>query len=450
MGKNKNSVLEKITFAYHKHKLKKYDEKINKIKTSRFEPLDKYQIKQRSLTLMQQAKNGIPLEELLVEAYSLVYETVKRVLGFQLFDEQLIAGIALHEGKIIEMQTGEGKTLAAVLPAYLNALHGKGVHILTFNDYLATRDAEWMGVIYHYLGLSVGFIKEGMDNETRKEAYAADITYVTAKEAGFDYLKDSISYDKSLLVHRPFHFALVDEADSILIDEARIPLVIADKKAALQKDQRQMAQIARNLQHGLDYDTDEDQRNVYLTEIGMKKVEQLLCCGNLYGNENVNTLTSLHSALHAEVLLKQDVHYIVREDRVELIDELTGRVADKRHWPDGLQAAVEAKEGLANHSSGRILGSITLFNYLNLYPKISGMTATAKSSMNEFRDIYNLDVVTIRPHKTSLRIDYPYKVFTHKEAKQTALVQEIKSVYLTGRPILIGTSSVEESNDLSI
>ncbi|MDX8364712.1 accessory Sec system translocase SecA2 [Cytobacillus sp. IB215665] len=450
MNQNTNSVLDKITFAYNKHKLRKYKENVKKIKTFRFETWKKNRMKQRSLTLMQQAKSGTSLEELLIEAYALVYETVKRVLGFQLFDEQLIAGMALHEGKVIEMQTGEGKTVAAVLPAYLNALLGKGVHILTFNDYLATRDAKWMGVIYNYLGLSVGFIKEGMDKKARKEAYDADITYLTAKEAGFDYLKDSICYDNKSIVHRPFHFALVDEADSILIDEARVPLVIADKESTSQEDRKQFTAIIRNLQQGIDYATDENERNVYLTELGIKKAEQLLSCENLFRNENVDTMASLHCALHAEVLLKRDIHYIIRGGRIELIDELTGRIADKRHWPDGLQAAVEAKEELNIQSSGKILGSITLHNFLNLYPKISGMTATANSSINEFTEIYNLEVITVPSHKTCLRTDYPHCVFTHKEAKQKALVKEIKTVHLTGRPILIGTSSVEESNNLAI
>ncbi len=444
-----NRFVKKVTDAFLNYKLKPYQETLQEMKKQDLTSWSHDKIQARSFELMSKVQNGTPLNSLLVEAFALAGEAAWRVIGMRPFDVQVLAGAALHQGKLVEMQTGEGKTLAAVMPVYLNALEGKGVHVLTFNDYLARRDAEWMGPIYKYLGLTVGFIQEGMSIEERQAAYAADITYVTAKEAGFDYLKDCICYDPKLLVHRPFHYLLVDEADSILIDEARVPLVIAGEISAEVDDSGQMAGIVRSLKLGVDYETDEYQRNVFLTAAGAHKVEAKLGCGSLYDLPNTALLTSLNCALHADVLLKRDVDYIVRGGKVELIDEFTGRVAEKRHWPDGIQGAVAAKEGLQQQSSGRILGTITLQHFLNHYPRICGMTATAQGSADEFRDTYDLEVVVIPPNRPSQRIDHPDVVFTHKEAKNQALINEIVSVHKTGRPILIGTSSVEESNELA-
>jgi preprotein translocase subunit SecA len=442
-------LIQKVKDKFVQHKLKVYMDKQNEISRMDLTPWDDEKLKSASSSLKKKALQGANLDELLVEAFAIAGETASRVLGMRPFDVQYMAGAAMHDGHLVEMQTGEGKTLAAVMPAYLNALQGKGVHVLTFNDYLAGRDAEWMGPIYRFLGLTVGYVKEGMSVEERQAAYSADITYVTAKEAGFDYLRDSIAMKTSDIVHRPFHYAIVDEADSLLIDEARVPLVIAGEVATTGSDGSRMAALARQLVQGEDYDFDDNKRNVFLTEAGAEKAEQVLRSGNLYENHNSHLLTSLNCALHAESLLKRDVDYMIRDGKLELIDLYTGRVAENRHWPDGLQAAVEAKEGMESKSSGRILGTITLQHLLSLYPKMSGMTATAQESANEFDETYSLQIVEIPPNRPRVRIDHPSRIYTHREAKLKALVKEIAEVHKSGRPILIGTSSVEESDQLA-
>jgi preprotein translocase subunit SecA len=404
-------------------------------------------LKELSSELTSRARAGIGLDDLLVEAFALGREVSSRVLGMRHFDVQVFGGIALHQGKLVEMQTGEGKTLAAVLPACLNALMGQGVHVLTFNDYLARRDAQWMGPVYEFLGLSVGFIQEGMAPRDRRRAYACDITYTTAKEAGFDYLRDHLCLSPDNLAHRPFHYAIVDEADSILIDEARIPLVIAGNTDEVVANPYEIAELVRRLRPGADYDTDENARNVYLTDAGLDQAEKALHCDNLA--ENMLLLGQLYQALHAQALLNRDVDYIVREGRAEIVDEFTGRVVEDRHWPHGLQAAVEAKEGLAIQAEGLIRGSLTLIHFAQLYPKLAGMTATAQAAAEEFSQFYRLPVVVIPPNRPSIRVDAPDLVFVTKEAKRRALVEEIAGVRATGRPILVGTSSVAESEELA-
>ncbi|MNZ44851.1 preprotein translocase subunit SecA [compost metagenome] len=430
-------------------RLKGYRDKAGLIRERNLEAWDEQRLQSESLWLKKEAKSGTPLDELLVDAYALVCEAAKRTLGIQPYEVQVMAAIALHERFLIEQHTGEGKTLSAVMPAYLNALTGEGVHVLTFNDYLANRDAEWMGPIYRFLGLTVKSVQAGMSLSEKREAYAADITYVTAKEAGFDYLRDTIALSVAETVHRPFHYVIVDEADSLLLDEARVPLVIAGEPGSSEGEGIRFAEVARQLEQDEHYDFDEFKRNVYLNEAGAAKAEELLGCGNLYESHNSHLLSSLNCALHAESLLKKDVDYIVREGKIELIDEYTGRVAENRHLPDGLQAALEAKEGLQHSAGGRILGTITLQHFLSLYPKICGMTATAHVSAVEFEDIYVLQVVQIPPNRPNIRIDHPHRIYTHKEAKLKALVQEVSSVHRVGRPILIGTSSVEESDVLA-
>lgn len=444
-----HKIAAKVRKGVVKHNLNSYYRILKEVRELDFSAMSDEQIKNRSHLLLNEARNGTLLDDLMVDAFALVCEAFWRVLGIRLFDVQVLAGIALHYGNLAEMNTGEGKTLVAVLPAYLNGLHGKGVHIHTVNDYLARRDAEWMGPVYRFLGLTVGFVKEAMSIKDKQAAYASDITYVTAREAGFDYLRDSLCHNKESLVHRPFNLVVVDEADSILIDEARIPLVIAGKTAAPEDDSVRMAKIVSSLEYGTDYDTDKYKRNVFLTEEGIDKVEAITECGNLFGVEGIDLLADLNCALHAKALLKRDVDYIVRGGRVELIDEITGRIADKRKWPDGLQSAVEAKEGLRLQQKGRILGMITLQNFLSLYPKICGMTATAQTSAREFNETYGLEVVTIPPNRPCIRIDHPDLIFTHKEARNKALIEEIGHVHSTGRPILIGTASVEESDLLA-
>lgn len=443
------NLMQKFKDRFTRNRLKAYKDKAELIRKRNLEAWDERRLQAESVRLRKEAKSGTPLDELLVDAYALVCEAAKRKLGLQPYDVQIMAGITLHEGFLIEQQTGEGKTLSAVMPAYLNALTGQGVHVLTFNDYLANRDAEWMGPIYRFLGLTVQSVQAGMSLSEKREAYAADITYVTAKEAGFDYLRDTIALSVADTVHRPFHYVIVDEADSLLLDEARVPLVIAGEPSSSGNDDIRFAAVARQLKQDEHYDFDEFKRNVYLNEAGAAKAEELLGCGNLYESHNSSLLSSLNCALHAESLLKKDVDYIVQDGKIELIDEYTGRVAENRHLPDGLQAALAAKEGLQPLGGGRILGTITLQHFLSLYPKICGMTATAQVSAMEFEEIYALQVMQIPPNRPNIRIDHPHRIYTHKEAKYKALVQEISSVHRTGRPILIGTSSVEESDKLA-
>jgi len=407
------------------------------------------QLRNRAAALRERAGGGAPLDGLLPETFALVREASRRLLGLRPFDVQVLAGIGLHRGRVVEMQTGEGKTLAAVAPAALNALTGRGVHVLTVNDYLARRDAAWMGPVYEILGLSVGVVQEGMGTADRRTAYRCDVTYLTAREAGFDHLRGFLALEPGKLVHRPFHLAIVDEADSILIDEARIPLVIAGGAAAGPGGLARLARTAKRLQRGSDFETDEYDRNISLTGGGARRAEELLGCGNLYREEQTELLAALTNALHAEHFLRRDVDYIVRQGKVELVDEFTGRVAERRQWPHGLQAAIEAKENLRRMPEGRVLGSMTLQHFLQSYPRISGMTATARTSAEELKQVYDLEVLVIPTHRPCVRTDHPARVFTHAEAKERALIDEIATVNRTGRPMLVGTASVAESERLS-
>jgi preprotein translocase subunit SecA len=384
-----------------------------------------------------------------IESFALVLEAARRATGLAAHDVQIVAGLALADGKIAELPTGEGKTLAAVFTASHFALLGRPVHVLTFNDYLARRDAAWMGPAYWLLGLSAGAVQEGTDKAAKRAAYACAVTYATAKEAGFDYLRDRLAYEPGELVHRPFDVAIVDEADSILVDEARIPLVISGTAGAPGIDVTGLAAVVRELDPGKDYETDAEKANVFPTDAGIRRIESVLGCGNLFAPENETLLAAVHCALHAVLLLERDVDYIVRDGRIEIVDEFTGRVMDKRHWPDGLQAAVEAKEGLRRGSEGRILGSISLQHFFRLYPTLCGMTATAVPSARELKEFYGLVVVVVPPHRPCVRRDLPDVIFTHKEAKVGALVWEIAEVHASGRPILVGTASVRESEELA-
>ncbi len=384
-----------------------------------------------------------------IEAFALAVEAARRGTGLAAHDVQVVAGLAMADGKIAELPTGEGKTLAAVFTAAAFALSGRAVHVLTFNDYLARRDAAWMGPAYSLLGLSVGVIQEGADKASKRAAYARDVVYATAKEAGFDYLRDRLAYEPEDAVHRPFDVALVDEADSILIDEARIPLVISGTAAEGGGDAVRLAAVVGGLDPGADYETDAEKANVFPTDAGIRKIESLLGCGNLFAAENEGLLAAAHCALHAEALLARDVDYIVRDGRIEIVDEFTGRVMDKRHWPDGLQAAVEAKEGVRRGADGRVLGSIALQHLFRLYPALCGMTATARSSSQELKEFYGLGVVVVPPHSPCVRRDLPDVVFTHREAKLVGLVREIAGVHGAGRPVLVGTASVRESEELA-
>ena len=411
--------------------------------------LDDAGLTARARALRARVADGAEVESQLPEAFALAREAARRALGQRPFDEQVLAGVALARGKIAEMATGEGKTLAAVAPVFLHALAGRGAHVLTFNDYLARRDAAWMGPVYERLGLSVGFVQERMSVGERQRAYAADVTYLTAKEAGFDHLRDALALEPGERAQRAYHFALVDEADSILIDEARIPLVIAGEAGEAIAGPERLAALVRGLVPGRDFDTDEHAHNIALTEAGTARVEAALGGSSLHALENVSLHAQLRHALHAEHLLKRDVDYIVRGEKVELVDESTGRVADRRHWPDGLHAAVEAKEGLRLSSEGRILGQVTLQHFLGLYPRLAGMTATAHTAAEELDEFYGLRTVVVPTHRPMVRTDLPDVVFTHPEAKRAALVTEIARVHAAGRPVLVGTASVGESEELA-
>jgi preprotein translocase, SecA subunit len=448
--KNFKNVLKNIKAHSSELDIAPCKQLLNKINEIRLESLTDLDLKNLSLKMKQIARNGAPKDSLLVEAYAVAREASRRVLGMRHFDVQVIAGIAMNHGALVEMQTGEGKTLSAVLPAYFNALTGRGVHVLTFNDYLAQRDACWMGPVYEFLGLSVGYVREGMSLVGRKRAYYCDITYLTAKEAGFDYLKSFLCTELSEFVQRPYNFAIVDEADSILIDEARIPLVIAGKtEKAYGIDPSRMAEVIGALEPEVDYSMDEYDRNVFLTEKGTNKVEKIFGCGNLYSEDNLGLLVDINNALHAHYLLKKDVDYIVRNGKIELVDEFTGRVADKRQWPHGLQEAIEAKEGIISSTKGQIITSITLQNFIGQYPRICGMTGTVKPADEEFMEFYGLCTAVIPTNRKCIRVDYPDVIYTHWEAKVNALVDEIVNTHKTGRPILIGTRSVEESEQIA-
>jgi len=403
-------------------------------------------LRERARTIRERAADGdLPW----AEGLALVREAGRRVLGLRLHDSQVLAAVALGRGQVVELATGEGKTLAAVAPAWLASLTGRGVHVLTFNDYLARRDASWMGPLYEFLDASVGCVQEETDRLGRQDAWACDVTYATAKQAGFDYLRDQLALALDARVHRPFHFAIVDEADSLLIDEARVPLVLAGGREPLPLDPRELTALARRLEPGRDFEADAEGRNVGLTEAGAVRAERELGVANLHDAENRDLLTALNVALHAEVLLRRDVDYIVRDGRIEVVDEFTGRVVADRRWPDGLHPALEAKEGLEVRAEGVILASLPLQHFFRLYPRLAGMTATAVPAAEELREFYGLEVAVVPPHRPCIRDDEPDAVFTDAAAKLDAVVDEVRACAATGRPVVVGTASVLESERLA-
>jgi len=403
----------------------------------------------RARAVRERVAGGLAPDEALPEVYAIAREASARLLGLRPFDAQVAAAVALNRGRLAQLATGEGKTLVAVMPAVLNALAGRGVHIFTANDYLAERDAGWMGPVYRFFGLDARFVAQGMSREDRRRAYAADVTYITAKEAGFDFLRDHTASDPGQLVQRPYSFLIVDEADFILIDEARVPLVIAGDAPSLGIDHARVADVARRLRPGVDYDADEYGRTVVLTEKGFRQAGALLGGVVLSHPDRHLLLSALHVALHAEVLLRRDRDYIVRGGRIELVDEFTGRVAENRRWPHGIQAAVEAKEGVEVQPEGRILGSIPIQHFIRHYPRIAGMTATAAPAAEEFHAFFGLKTVVFPPNRRCQRVDQGDAVFSHRGAKAVVLLSEIAQVHPTGRPILVGTASVRESEELA-
>lgn len=385
----------------------------------------------------------------LVEVIAITAVVAARVLNLQMFDVQIQGALALACGRIAEMQTGEGKTLAAVPAVVWLAKAGSGVHVLTVNDYLARRDAAWMGGIYEFLGLSVGYIQQGMSIEQRKHAYACDVTYATANEVGFDYLRDGMAMHRSEQVHRPFAAAVIDEADSILIDEARIPLVIAGGHADQEPLAVRVDRLTRHFQKFADFSLDEYGRNISLSDRGIQAVENAFQCGNLFAEGNLPLLTAVQDSVHAHALLHRDVDYLVKNGVIESVDEFKGRIAQNRRWPAGLHTAIEAKEGVALKTQGRILGSITLQNLMALYPKVCGMTGTAATQAEEFRTVYGLDVQVIPTNRSVVRVDHPDVMFRTKREEEAAVIAEIRRAHESGQPVLVGTASVEESERLA-
>jgi len=411
----------------------------------------------------QRLAQGASLEDLLVEAFAVVREAGRRTLNMRHFDVQLIGGIVLHQGKIAEMKTGEGKTLVATLPVYLNALEGKGVHVVTVNDYLAKRDAEWMGQIYKYLGLSVGVIVHDLDDEERRRAYACDVTYGTNNEFGFDYLRDNMKFRLQDCVQRGHHYAIVDEVDSILIDEARTPLIISGPSEESTDKYYKINRIIPKLVRGEvikgkepgetyttgDYTVDEKQRTAALTEEGVAKVEKLLGIGNLYDPANIEINHHVQQALRAHVLYHRDKDYVVKDGQVIIVDEFTGRLMPGRRWSDGLHQAIEAKEGVKIERENQTLATITFQNYFRMYKKLAGMTGTAETEAAEFEKIYKLEVVVIPTNRPLIRLEYPDIVYRTEEEKFRNAAKEIKACYERGQPVLVGTISVEKSEKLS-
>jgi len=422
-------------------------------KINSYEPdilkLNDGELKNKTLEFKERLNKGEALDDILPKVFAVVREVAKRVTGMRPFDVQLIGGIVLHQGKIAEMATGEGKTLVATMPAYLNALSGNSVHIVTVNDYLAKRDRYWMGGIYEFLGLKVGLIQHDMRIDERKKAYQADITYGTNNEFGFDYLRDNMAVRLEDVVQRGYDFAIVDEVDSILIDEARTPLIISGPSDESTKIYQQVNRIATRLQEEIDYKIYEKEKTVALTEVGVSRIEGLLQIKNLYDEKNMNVQHHIIQALKAQRLFKRDVDYIVKNGEVIIVDEFTGRLMFGRRYSDSLHQAIEAKEGVVIAGENQTLATITFQNYFRLYKKISGMTGTAKTEEEEFIHIYNLSVVVIPPNKKLIRYNYTDVIYRAEREKFKAVIKEIVEVHKMGRPILVGTVSIDRSETLS-
>ncbi len=443
-------ILAKIFGTQNERELKKIYPVVARI--NELEPeiklLSDEQLTAKTNEFRQRISQGETLDSILPEAFAVVRETSKRHRNERHYDVQLVGGIVLHQGKIAEMKTGEGKTLVATLPLYLNALKGKGAHLITVNDYLARRDAEWMNAIYKNLGLEVGIIQNYMNDEERKKAYNADITYGTNNEFGFDYLRDNMKFDLSELAQRELNFAIVDEVDSILIDEARTPLIISgpsEKGSNLYKEANRAILTLRRE----DYEIDEKERTVNLTESGVDKIEYFFQLKNLYAPENILTLHHVTQALRANTLFKIDVEYVVRDNEVLIVDEFTGRILPGRRYSDGLHQALEAKENVKVERENQTLATITLQNYFRLYKKLAGMTGTAETEAAEFWKIYKLAVVVIPTNRPMIRIDEPDIVFLTREDKYNAVIEDIKNCYKRGQPVLVGTISIETSELIS-
>jgi preprotein translocase subunit SecA len=446
------SLIKKIVGSKNERELRRIQPLVQQINQMepKITPLSDDQLRAKTLEFKERLNRGASLEEILPEAYAVVRETAKRTLGERHFDVQLIGGIVLHEGKIAEMATGEGKTLVSTLPAYLNGLRGEGVHIVTVNDYLAKRDSEWMGVIYLFLGLSVGVILHELNDQERKKAYNCDITYGTNNEFGFDYLRDNMKFDIEDYVQRDLNYAIVDEVDSILIDEARTPLIISGPAEESTDKYYKINRVIPHLKQEKDYQLEEKSHTAFLTEEGVGRVEKLLNVENLYDHRNIEILHHVNQALKAHTLFKRDVDYVVKDGQVLIVDEFTGRLMPGRRWSDGLHQAVEAKENVRIENENQTLATVTFQNYFRMYRKLAGMTGTADTEAAEFRKIYNLDVVVIPTNMPLIRTNYPDVIYKTEEEKFRAAAREIEELHRSGHPVLVGTISIEKSERLSL
>lgn len=423
-------------------------EKINDIE-DQFVSLTDEQLKHKTIEFKERIANGETIQDLAPEAFATVREASRRVLGLRHFDVQLLGGLVLLEGNISEMKTGEGKTLVASLPSYLIALEGKGVHVITVNDYLASRDRELIGQIHEFLGLTVGLNVPDMDSAAKKAAYNCDITYGVGTEFGFDFLRDNMVHSMSEKVQRPFHFAILDEADSVLIDEAKTPLIIASKDEGSNRLYKVCAAVVKNLKPNEDFSFDAEMKVVHFNDEGIDKCERTFGIDNLFDLEHAALLHCLLQALRAKVLFKRDIDYIVDDGEIKLVDINTGRIMEGRSLSDGLHQAIESKEGLKNTDENKTHASITIQNYYRMYPRLSGMTGTAKTDEEELRKVYNMDVINIPPNKPNLRLDQPDLVFMTKEQKYAQILKDVKARQEKGQPVLIGTSSIVHSEEIS-
>lgn len=446
-----SSILKKVLGSHHEREMKQLQPILNKINDleSQIQKLDDKSLQAKTDEFRMRWKKGESLEDLLPEAFAVCREAGRRVLNMRHYDVQIICGIILSRGAIAEMKTGEGKTLVATLPMYLHGLTGEGAHLVTVNDYLATRDCEWMGKVYHFLGLTTGTIIADISDEKRQAAYAADITYGTNNEFGFDYLRDNMKFDLSDYAQRELNFAIVDECDSILIDEARTPLIISGPSEDSVDKYYEVNKIIPQLQEGRDFVVEEKTKSATLTEEGNKTAESLLGIGNLYDIQNIDLLHHIYQGLKAHHLFKLDADYVIQNDEIIIVDEFTGRLMSGRRWSDGLHQAIEAKEGVSVKSENQTLASITFQNYFKMYKTFSGMTGTADTEAVEFKKIYDLSVSVIPTNKPIARLDNNDVIYKTEKAKYLALAKDIKERSTKGQPILVGTTNIDKSERLS-
>jgi preprotein translocase subunit SecA len=451
MGSYLQLALGKVIGTKNERELKRLGERVVEINAleAEMQGLTDADFPLRTAQFKERISNGEPLDNLLPEAFAVCREAGRRTLNMRHFDVQLIGGMVLHEGKIAEMKTGEGKTLVATLPVYLNALGGKGVHVVTVNDYLARRDAGWMGPIYRLLGLSVGVIVHDLEDEERRAAYGSDVTYGTNNEFGFDYLRDNMKFDLVDYVQRQHHYAIVDEVDSILIDEARTPLIISGSSDESTDKYYKIGKVIPHLQEGVDFEVDEKMKQATFTDSGNAKAEKLLGLENLYDPANMEYVHHLQQGLKAHTLFKLDRDYVVKEGEVIIVDEFTGRLMPGRRWSDGLHQAIEAKEGVKIEKENQTLATITFQNYFRMYDKLAGMTGTAETEAAEFEKIYELEIVVVPTNKLLIRHEFPDVVYRTEREKFNASIEEIKEYHLRGQPVLVGSIAIEKSERLS-